>query len=231
MIFAELQQTNGETLLVIRAVAPKDPHQVTPTEVPNFTIYIDESWNTNDYITAAITDITTRTFKEDQIKLMTACQEAPNHLNVEKSKKIEAAHAATQPHEILILVTAEPDEKDHYLTVLNTKTGQEFKVSNQIGLTDVLCDFIKPLKTKTMTNIKIRITPSSEVDDIKINNSAPKFEKVANEYFCNLIDLASEVETSTFLLLSNPTPSVSVFYKYEDLTLPRPIEGGFNLTI
>jgi hypothetical protein len=125
MIFAEIKEVDGEKLLVIRLVAPKDPNQETPDEVPKFNFFIDESWNTRDYITPALTDITNRTFTEDQITLMSPCENTPDHLNVENIKKIEAAHAATTPSETLVLVTAEPDERDGYLTVLDTKTGQE----------------------------------------------------------------------------------------------------------
>ena len=226
MIFAELQESNGETLLVIRAVAPKDSSQETPTELPNFTIYIDESWITHDYIIPAITDVTTRTFKDDQIKLMTACQEAPNHLVVEKFKKIEAAHAATQPHETLILITAEQDEKDHYLTAINTKTGEEFKVSNQIELTDALCDFVKPLKIKTMTNIQVRFLLNSAFDLVPTGNE-PIPRNEGNEYLISLNDLASEVNHELRYFYGGKT--VEMTYSYEDTTIARQVSGGQSI--
>lgn len=87
MIFAEIQEANGEKLLFIRVVAPIDPNQETPDEVPNFNIYIDESWNTRDYITTALTDITNRTFTKEQITLLSPCENTPDHLAVENLKK------------------------------------------------------------------------------------------------------------------------------------------------
>ena len=229
MIFAELQETDGETYLVIIAIASKDPNQQIPHEVPNFTIYIDESWTSNGYITAAITDITTRTFTEDQIKLMTDCQEAPQHLFVEKSKKIEAAHAAKQPRQTLILITAEADEKDNALTVLNTKTGQEFKVTNQIELTDALCDFINSLKVKMLTNIKVRIEFEGDVEQIKVASYVPKFEIKQNFLNLELTDVASDSIQKVTVTVPKPQEPIQFSYSYEDLTLSRKVSGGSSL--
>ena len=114
MIFVEIQEANGEKLLFIRVVAPIDPNQETPDEVPNFNIYIDESWNTRDYITTALTDITNSTFTKEQITLLSPCENTPDHLAVENLKT-------------LLLITTEPDEKDDYLTVLNSKPVKHSK--------------------------------------------------------------------------------------------------------
>ena len=221
MIFAELQETNGETFLVITAVAPKDPNQIIPTEVPNFTIFIDNSWDTHDYITPAITDITTRTFTEDQIKLITECPQAPNHLTVQTNTKIEAAHAANKN---LILITKEPESQRNELTILNTTTGQEFKAENQIELTDALCDFVKPLKVKTMANIRIQIdfeqmnhvpTPIGYVYDLQINSQDCQF---------GLPDLADDTKFVVSLRTDGNPKRIS--YSYEDVTISRQVSGG-----
>ena len=229
MIYAELQQIQGENILVITAIAPKDPNQETPAEVPKYIVYIDKSWTNNDYITPAITDITTRTFTEDQIKLISEIPEASEHLEVEKSKKIEAAHAATQPHQTLILVTAEPDEKDNSLTVLNTKTGESFKVSNQIELTDALCDFIKSLKVKMMTNIKVRIEFEGDVEQIKVASYVPQFEIKQNVLNFELTDLASDSIQKVSVTVPKPQTPIQFTYSYEDLTLSRKVSGGSSL--
>jgi len=229
MIFAELQESNGETLLVIRAVAPKDPNQETPTEVPNFTIYIDESWITHDYITPAITDVTTRTFKDDQIKLMTACKEAPNHLVVEKFKKIEAAHAATQRHETLILVTAEQDEKDHYLTVLDTKTGQELKVSNAIELIDSLDDLVKPLKQKTLVNINVTIKVDLNTVRLVPLDFVQPFEASLDSMSYRLRDQASKESLEYKFRLTGELHFIEISYTCEDVTIARKVIGGMIL--
>jgi hypothetical protein len=221
MIFAELQETNGETFLVITVISPKAPNQITPTEVPHFTIFIDKSWTTHDYITPAITDITTRTFTDDQIKLITECPEAPKHLQVETNTTIEAAHAANQN---LILVTQEPDSPRNQLTILNTTSGQEFKAENQIELTDALSDFIKPLKLKAMLNIRIQIefeTPKPIAYPIDF---VADFNLESNIFQFGIVDLPQDTKSVTKLRAEGPIKAIS--YSYDDLTIARQVRGG-----
>jgi hypothetical protein len=227
MIFAEIQEADGEKLLVIRVVAPKDPNQEIPDEVPKFNIYIDESWNTRDYITPALTDITNRTFTEDQITLMSPCDSTPNHLTVVKIKKIEAAHAATNPSETLVLVTAEPDEKDEYLTVLNTRTGREFKVNNQIEMTDALNDFIKPLKMKTLSKVQIKITLAALEGTIEPVDKATQVQKEGSNQSIILNDLVSGESRINQFVLKGAISGLT--YEYEDLLLSRRVSGGIRL--
>lgn len=221
MIFAELQETNGETFLIVTAVAPKDPNGVTPTEVPNFTIFIDNSWTTHDYITPAITDITTRAFTGDQIELITECPEAPNHLEVQTNTKIEAAHAANQN---LILITHEPDAPIDQLTILNTTTGQEFKAENQIELTDGLSDFIKPLKVKALANIQIQIEFEIPKPMAYPINFVADFNLESNICQFGIVDVPHDTKLVTTLRAEGPIKGIS--YSYDDLTISRQVSGG-----
>jgi hypothetical protein len=226
MIFAELQETNGETFLVITAVAPKDPNQIIPTEVPNFTIFIDNSWNTHDYITPAITDITTRTFTEDQIKLITECPEAPNHLTVQTNTKIEASHAA---NENLILITKEPESQQNELTILNTTTGQEFKTENQIELTDALCDFVKPLKVKTMANLTLKVTKASDLGTLELETFENGLRKETDDCKISLLDMGSEAIQKAVLRVIRNSGQIQVSFSFDDLILMRTLTGGIHL--
>ena len=230
MIFAEIQEADGEKLLVIRVVAPKDPNQETPDEVPKFNIYIDESWNTRDFITPALTDIINRTFTEDQITLMSPCENTPNHLTVEKIKKIEAAHAATTPSESLVLVTAEPDERDHYLTVLNTKTGKEFKVNSSVELTDALCDFVKPLKTKTFAKTTVELTCKNHIKLNQPQGAISTYVSHDNGISLSIPDGREDQEVRVLVSSETPDDVMKITYSYDDLIIGKRICGGLNLT-
>ena len=230
MIFAEIQEADGEKLLVIRLVAPKDPNQETPDLVPKFNIYIDESWNSHDYITPALTDITNRTFTEDQITLMSPCKNTPELLSVGNIKKIEAAHAATNPSETLVLITSEADEKDDYLTVLNTKTGQGFKVNNQIELIDALCDFVKPLKIKTFAKTTVELTCKNRVNLNQPQGTITTYVSDENGISLAIPDGGEDQEIRIEVMSAAGDNGVKVSYSYDDLIIGKRISGGINLT-
>lgn len=229
MIFAEIQEADGEKLLVIRLVAPKGPDQKAPGEVPKFNLYIDESWNTRDYITPALTDITNRTFTEDQITLMSPCDNTPDHLTVEKIKKIEAAHAATSPSETLVMITAEPDERDDYLTVLNPQTGQGFKVNNAIELTDALCDFVKPLKMKTYANATVEVASKCQLNLDLVNAEITISDKGGGTIIISIPEGKEEHEWRIKPTCADIESVLKVTYSYDDLIIGRKISCWLNL--
>jgi hypothetical protein len=230
MIFAEIQEADGEKLLVIRVVAPKDPHQETPDEVPKFNIFIDESWNTRDYITPALTDITNRTFTGDQITLMSPCENTPAHLTVEKTKKIEAAHAATSTSETLVLLTAEPDERDDYLTVLNTKTGKEFKVIGSVDLIDAICDFVKPLKTKTFANVTVELTCKNRIKLHQAQGTISTYLSLDNRISLSIPDGVGDQNLRFQISSETRAEVLKITYSYDDLIIGKRISGGVILT-
>jgi hypothetical protein len=161
---------------------------------------------------------------------MSPCENTPDNLTVEKIKKIEAAHAATTPSETLVLVTTEPDEEDDYLTVLNTKTGQEFKVNSQIELNDALCDFVIPLKTKTFAYATVELMCKSQ---IKLTHHQDIISTYARHEKgkCLTIPDGSEDQELRVQVISEVLDDVlKVTYVCDDLIIGKRINGGVNLT-
>ena len=229
MIHAELQETESETLLVITAVASKDHSQVPPVEIPKFVIHIDDSWKDNDFITASLTDIKTRSFAQDQIKLETDGDFSPAHLEVKKSKKIEAANAAIQSHATEVIIAASDQKRKGTLKVLNSKTGEANEVTNEIELTDALCDFVTPLKMKTMCKIEATITFSDHLKAIELDSYIPHFKSFEKSIQLGLTDMAGDSTQRIVIAFPKSQKPIQFAYTYEDLTLGRNVSGGSSL--
>ena len=229
MIHAELQETESETLLVITAVASKDHSQVPPVEIPNFVIHIEDSWKDNDFITASLTDIKTRSFAQDQIKLETDGNYSPAHLDVEKTKKIEAANAAVQSHATEVIIAASEHKPKGTLKVLNSKTGEAIEVANEIELTDALCDFVKPLKMKTMCKIEADITFAEPLEALELDSYVPHFQSFEKSIQLGLTDMAGDSTQRIVIAFPKSQKPIQFDYTYEDLTLGRKVRGGSSL--
>jgi hypothetical protein len=220
--------------LKIKAPASPEPTPIPVEKIPTL-IYIDDSIEEDQLptITHAITDTINRITWPEQIKLASSKHQLPIHLEVQNLQKEELfTHAASLGTCALIVLTnndtkqlrKEIAKASEFLT--KTKVIQP---TSTIELIDNLNDHIKHLKQKTLVNIYVEIELSDEKDSLDPLDYLPDLRRVEKRYFANLIDLASEGEsTSQFRLQS---PKVGVNYSCDDLAIGRVVRGGQSLGI
>jgi DNA-directed RNA polymerase subunit F len=220
--------------LKIKAPASPEPTPIPVEKIPTL-IYIDDSIEENQIptITHALTDTINRITWPEQIQLASSNHQLPNHLEVQNLQKEELfTHAASLGTCALILLTnTETKELRKEIAKASeflTKT-QAIQPTSTIELIDNLNDHIKDLKEKILVNLEIEVELPDENDLLESLDYLTTLCKVKNKYFANLVDLASEEVTAyTFSVTSS---SINIRFKYLDLLLMRPVEGGFTYKV
>ena len=220
--------------LKIKAPASPEPTPIPVDKIPTL-IYIDDSIEDDQLptVTHALTDTINRITWPEQIQLASSKHQLPNHLEVQNLQKEELfTHVASLGSCALILLT-NTETKEFRKEIAKaseflTKT-QVIQPTTTIELIDNLNDHIKYLKEKILVNLEIEVELPDENDLLESLDYLTTLSKVKNKYFANLIDLASEEVTAyTFSVTSS---SINIRFKYLDLLLMRPVEGGFTYKV
>jgi hypothetical protein len=215
--------------LTIKAPASASTQEIPVEQVPTL-IHIHDSITPAQLqiVTHALTDTANRVTWPNQIQFGSGSHQLPNHLEVIQIGDQEVfAHARSLGPCNLILITNEvtkdlTKEISHSSEFL-TKT-HIVQPTDAIQTIDALNDHIKPLKQKTIVNLKVEIELPNDTDTLEPLDYIPHLNKVGNTYFAELIDLASEEEK--VYAFKTTQSMLGVKYEYEDLLLARQIAGG-----
>ena len=221
----------SENILEIKITAPKaaETIEIPDHKVPTF-IYIDDSIEQDQLpqITHAITDNINRITWPEQIQILTTQNELPDHIPTAKIEPQEIFQKIQELEQAVLLVitnTQDPNFKREAAKASEFLVKTEFiQPTTTIELIDNLNDHIKPLKQKTIVNLKLEIELPNVHDTLEPLTYIPQITKKGNKYFANLIDLASE-EEKAYAFVTYCVP-ISVKYSYDDLILTRRVSGG-----
>ncbi len=219
--------------LKIKAPTAPEPTLIPAIQIPTI-IYIDDTIQEDQIpvIAHALTDTVNRVTWPEQIQLITSKYQFPKHLETVNLQNEDIFQVATTKVPCNLVVITNSESKDLKRQIAKASefvtTAHAVKPTTTVELIDNLNDHIKPLKQKTIVNLKIEIELDNS-NTLSPLNYIPKLTNEANKYFANLIDLASQEEKA--YVFSVNASSAIISYAYEDLLLQRLVQGGHVLAL
>lgn len=223
-------------ILELKIKAPAAP-ELTPipeVKIPTL-IYIDDTIEVEQLplITHALTDTVQRISWPDQIQIFTSKHQISNHLEVTELQNSDIFKEVESKGQCNLLVLTNNETKDLKRQIAKASefltNAHAIQPTTPIELIDNLNDHVKHLKQKTLVNLKVEIELTSENDTLQPLNYLPELTKKGNEYFANLIDLASEDEKAYAFIVGSSECSVS--FTFDDLVIARNAQGGQRLSV